>query len=82
MRVTRRAAARFVSIVLACSLLPRPSVAQSTSRQPPSPNIAAALTLDEAVREALEHNLTLVAERYSLAVADARILTAQLRPNP
>jgi cobalt-zinc-cadmium efflux system outer membrane protein len=82
MRVTRRTAARFVSIVLACSLLPRPSVAQSTSRQPPPPNIAAALTLDEAVREALEHNLTLLAERYSLAVADARILTAQLRPNP
>jgi cobalt-zinc-cadmium efflux system outer membrane protein len=34
------------------------------------------------VQEALEHNLTLLAERYSVTVADARILTAQLRPNP
>jgi outer membrane protein, heavy metal efflux system len=40
------------------------------------------LTIDDAVREAVNHNLTLVAERYSVSVARARVLTAQLRPNP
>jgi cobalt-zinc-cadmium efflux system outer membrane protein len=40
------------------------------------------LTIDEAVRQALDHNLTIVAERYSVPVAQARIVAAQLRPNP
>jgi cobalt-zinc-cadmium efflux system outer membrane protein len=40
------------------------------------------LTIDEAVKEALDHNLTLIAERYSVSVARARTLTASLRPNP
>ncbi len=34
------------------------------------------------MREAIAHNLTLVAERYSVGVAQARILAAGLRPNP
>jgi cobalt-zinc-cadmium efflux system outer membrane protein len=40
------------------------------------------LTVDQAVHEALDHNLALVAERYNVQVADAAILTASLRPNP
>lgn len=40
------------------------------------------VTLDEAVREAINRNLDLVAEKYNLSVADARIITASLRPNP
>jgi cobalt-zinc-cadmium efflux system outer membrane protein len=40
------------------------------------------LTIDDAVRQALDHNLTLVAERYSVTIAEARIAAAQLRPNP
>jgi cobalt-zinc-cadmium efflux system outer membrane protein len=40
------------------------------------------LTIDDAVRQALDRNLTLVAERYSVTVAQARIAAAQLRPNP
>ncbi|MBS1859482.1 MAG: TolC family protein [Acidobacteria bacterium] len=39
-------------------------------------------TLSQAIQEAVEHNLNLLAERYNLSVADARILTARLRPNP
>src|SRR5262249_46243564 len=35
-----------------------------------------------AVQEALDNNLTLLAERYNLTIADARIVTARLRPNP
>ena len=72
MRVTRRTAARFVSIGLACALLPAgPSAAQSTPSLPPLRTVDAALTVDDAVHEALEHNLTLVAERYSVAVVAA-----------
>jgi cobalt-zinc-cadmium efflux system outer membrane protein len=43
---------------------------------------AAPITIDDAVREALNRNLTVLAERYSVSVAQARILSAQLRPNP
>ena len=39
-------------------------------------------TIDEAVREAIERNMTLLAERVNLTVADAAIVTARLRPNP
>src|SRR5262249_55167625 len=40
------------------------------------------ITTEQAVREALEKNLGLLAERYNLSIADARIITARLRPNP
>jgi cobalt-zinc-cadmium efflux system outer membrane protein len=38
--------------------------------------------ISKAVQEAVEKNLSLLAERYNLSVADARIITARLRPNP
>jgi cobalt-zinc-cadmium efflux system outer membrane protein len=40
------------------------------------------VTIGQAVQEAIDHNLTLLAERYNISVADARIVTARLRPNP
>jgi outer membrane protein, heavy metal efflux system len=40
------------------------------------------LTIDQAISEALGKNLGLLAERYNLTIADARIITAHLRPNP
>lgn len=40
------------------------------------------LTVDQAVAEALQKNLSLMAERANIGIADARILTARLRPNP
>jgi len=58
--------------------------AESARAQAPS-NVATpepALTIDQAVREALDHNLSLIAERYNVTVADAAIITASLRPNP
>jgi outer membrane protein, heavy metal efflux system len=42
----------------------------------------AAMTVDQAVRDALDHNLNLLAERFNLQAADAAILTASLKPNP
>lgn len=41
-----------------------------------------ALTLEQAVSEALENNLDLLARRYELSLAEAQRITAGLRPNP
>lgn len=43
---------------------------------------AESLTLEQAVAEALANNQALLAERANISVAEARILTARLRPNP
>jgi cobalt-zinc-cadmium efflux system outer membrane protein len=40
------------------------------------------VTIGQAVQEALDRNLGLLAERYNLNIAEARIITARLRPNP
>jgi hypothetical protein len=50
--------------------------------QPPTNSESELLTIDQAVVEALEKNLGLLAERYNLTIAEARIVTARLRPNP
>jgi len=43
---------------------------------------AQTLTIAEAVDEAVRHNLTLIAQRANLSVAETQLLTARLRPNP
>lgn len=40
------------------------------------------LAIGQAVAEAVDKNLDLLAERYNIPIADARIVTARLRPNP
>jgi outer membrane protein, heavy metal efflux system len=40
------------------------------------------VTITQAVQEAIDRNLGLLAERYNLSVAEAKIVTARLRPNP
>ena len=50
------------------------------AQQVPPP--ADRVTIEQAVQEAVEHNLSLLAERYNLSIADAKIITAKLRPNP
>jgi len=52
--------------------------AQTGAAPPP----VVTLTVDEAVQEALDHNLTLMAERFNVSVAEAAVVTASLRPNP
>lgn len=47
-----------------------------------SQNAPPPLTLDQVIEEALSRNLRLLAERFSLSIADARILQARLKPNP
>jgi cobalt-zinc-cadmium efflux system outer membrane protein len=56
------------------------AIANGQDRTVPPP--AAPLTIEEAVRQAIENNLALLAERYNLSIANARILQARLRPNP
>jgi outer membrane protein, heavy metal efflux system len=43
---------------------------------------ADALTVAQAVDEAVQHNLSLLAERANLTIADAQMITARLHPNP
>lgn len=73
MYVTRHARACAIAI----GLVPLFVAGAAAGQDAPS-----VLTVEAAVREAIDHNLTLVAERYSVGVADARIVTAGLRPNP
>jgi len=40
------------------------------------------LSIGQAVQEAIDKNLGLLAERYNISIADARIIAARLRPNP
>lgn len=54
------------------------ALAQAPAPEPAPQPIA----IDQAIREALDRNLNLIAERYSLPIADARMVTARLRPNP
>src|SRR5499427_1032013 len=46
------------------------------------PRASDVITIEQAVGEALDHNLSLLAERYNVTIADAAVLTAGLRPNP
>jgi len=47
-----------------------------------SPARAETLSIAQAIDEALQHNLGLLAERANLSIADAQMITARLRPNP
>jgi outer membrane protein, heavy metal efflux system len=40
------------------------------------------VTLDQAIQEALAKNLDLAAEKWNVSIAEAREITARLRPNP
>jgi len=43
---------------------------------------AVPITIEQAVSEAVAHNLNVLAERYNVDVAEAAVITAGLRPNP
>jgi len=61
-------------LALLLAVITSPVTAQSQQLTP--------VTINLCVKEAVEKNLSLLAERYNLSVADARIVTARLRPNP
>lgn len=61
--------------VLLCCAAALPAAAQ-TARDAAQP-----VTLEQAVQEATANNLGLLAERYNLSIAEARVVQAGLRPN-
>lgn len=67
---------RLVILLLAAIVAPAQSPGPTTTRGLDE------RTLDQAVAEALEKNVGLMAERFNVAIADARRITAKLRPNP
>jgi outer membrane protein, heavy metal efflux system len=67
---------------LACAAIATSARAQDVARQAATRDAALPLTIEQAVRAALDSNLSLLAERYNVKAADAAILTAALRPNP
>ncbi len=48
----------------------------------PGQDLPQAVSIDDAVAEAVGHNLDLAAGRYDISVAEAKRITAALRPNP
>ncbi len=75
MRVEVQSHGRTVSIALAASILlalGAPVLHAQNEK----------LALKEAISEALEKNIGLMAERANINVAEARVITARLRPNP
>lgn len=70
---------RIPSATVLCCLLGTLCFTTRLEAQSASPD---QLTIAQAVQEAIEKNLGLLAERYNLSIADARIITARLRPNP
>ena len=48
----------------------------------PANTAPSTITVDQAVDEALENNLELFAQRADLTIAETRLITARLRPNP
>lgn len=63
---------------LLCSLL----VAIATTPLGLAQDARAPLTLDQVIEEALSRNLRLLAARFDVTIAEARIIQARLRPNP
>lgn len=51
-------------------------------RKPEAGGAPEEVTIDQAIHQALDKNLGLLAERFNVSIAEARILTARLRPNP
>src|SRR3954469_8752215 len=66
------------SLSITTYLLAQTPAAASGAEGPAPPPI----TIDQAIREAIDHNLGLVAERLNIPLAEARLITARLRPNP
>jgi len=61
-------------LVAAFLVVPKGAAAQTM--------VSESMTIEDAVAAALEHNLDLLATRYDIDIASARIVTARLLPNP
>lgn len=69
----------FVAAIVVVAAMSATVRAQEIRQTPSGPE---PLTIEQAVRAAIDSNLNLLAERFNVKVADAAIATAALRPNP
>jgi outer membrane protein, heavy metal efflux system len=63
-------------------LLASGAASWTLAQTPPNRGIGEAISIDDAIREAIDRNLSILAERANLPVSDAAKITASLRPNP
>jgi cobalt-zinc-cadmium efflux system outer membrane protein len=76
------------SLAVACLLFLLPFGAIDLAQQPALTEMRSGhaapsmITVDQAVDEALQNNLDLLAQRVELTLAEARLIAARLRPNP
>jgi len=73
---------RVLAVRMVCAAIVGFAPLRALAETPPQPPSPSSVTIDQAIDEALAHNLTLLAERSNLSIADAAIVTARLRPNP
>ena len=62
----------------ASAIAQQPDSTKTTSGE----GLSSKLTIEQAINEATENNLSLLAERMNLTIAEASLITARLRPNP
>jgi outer membrane protein, heavy metal efflux system len=66
----------------ACACVVASTILCLGSRTVAAQAVLRSLTIEEAVDEAVQRNLVLLAERANLSIAEASLITARLRPNP
>jgi cobalt-zinc-cadmium efflux system outer membrane protein len=66
----------------ACACVVASTILCLGSRTVAAQAVFRSLTIEEAVDEAVQRNLALLAERANLSIAEASLITARLRPNP
>lgn len=66
----------------ACACVVASTILCLGSRTVAAQAVPRSLTIEEAVDEAVQRNLALLAERANLSIAEASLITARLRPNP
>jgi cobalt-zinc-cadmium efflux system outer membrane protein len=78
-RKTHLASACFLFLQFGTAgLAQQPAVAEAK----PASTSPSVITVDQAVDEALQNNLDLLAQRVDLTIAEAHLVAARLRPNP
>lgn len=76
------ALAVLLSVLSTAAAAQQPSPPPPPASPAPNPNVSTHITLDEAIRLALQHNHALQAVRSSILQSQAQEITANLRPNP
>ena len=71
-----------VCLVIVFAFQGAETAAQQRPATTPTANLPESLTPEQALEEAVQYNLSLLAEKVNLTLAEASRITASLRPNP